>query len=129
MILGRNVSEPLAGDRQTNQRAELTALKRAIDIAPLNKHAIIFTDSKYSINCVTVWFTNWRSNGWHNAQGKPVENKDLIEPIITKIDERFRMKGKTEFRWVKGHANDPGNTAADELAVNAAREARANLVE
>lgn len=94
-------------------------------MAPLNKSAIIYTDSKYSINCVTVWFINWRSNGWQNSHGKPVENRDLIEPIITKIDERFRMKGKTEFRWVKGHANDPGNTAADELAVNAAQEARA----
>ncbi|KAI9652340.1 MAG: hypothetical protein M1831_006887 [Alyxoria varia] len=120
----RNVSEALTGDRQTNQRAELTALKRAIEMAPRDRDAAIFTDSKYSIDCVTEWFKHWRKNGWLTASKKAVENKDLIESILNKIDERFRLKAKTEFEWVKGHANDPGNVAADQLAVNGARVAK-----
>lgn len=117
----RNVSEPLKGNRQTNQRAELTAILRAIDIAPRHRDVTIFTDSQYAINCVTRWFVKWRRNNWMTADNKPVDNKDLIEPILEKINERNELKVKTLFEWVKGHNRDPGNEAADRLAVNGAR--------
>lgn len=117
----RNVSEPLEGKRQTNQRAELTAVLRALEIAPRSRDVRIFTDSRYSIMCVTEWFQKWRSNGWKNASNKPVENKDLISSIIDKIEERDSLGSKTLFEWVKGHNNDPGNEAADQLAVDGAR--------
>jgi ribonuclease HI len=54
------------------------------------------------------------------AKNKPVENKDLIMDIRQKIDERDHLKSGTYFVWVKGHANDEGNTAADKLAVEGA---------
>ncbi|KAL9081573.1 MAG: hypothetical protein Q9159_007237 [Coniocarpon cinnabarinum] len=118
----RNVSEPLKGPRQTNQRAELTACRRAVDIAPRDRDVIIYTDSKYSISCVTEWFVNWRKNNWMTKDHRPVENKDLIEPILQRIEERRLLRADTRFEWVKGHANDEGNVAADHLAVNGARE-------
>ena len=93
-------------------------------MAPRDRDIVIFTDSKYSISCVTEWFKSWRRNGWLTATKKPVENKDLIEAILNKIDERFRLKAKTEFEWIKGHADDPGNVAADQLAVNGARSSQ-----
>ncbi|EDN03515.1 RNase H domain-containing protein [Histoplasma capsulatum] len=117
----RNVSEPLKGSRQTNQRAELTAIIRALDIAPRHRDVTIFTDSKYAINCVTVWFVNWQRNKWMTAQDKPVENKDLIQSILLKIEERTLLNVKTLFEWVRGHSRDPGNEAADRLAVNGAK--------
>lgn len=126
----RNLSEPLSGTRQTNQRAELTAIQRALEIAPRNRPVTIYTDSNYSIKCVTEWFVKWRANGWLNAARKPVENKDLIEKILALIDQRKNMSqeissiNKVEFVWVKGHATNEGNIAADELAVAGAREAR-----
>jgi ribonuclease HI len=125
----RNLSEALKGVRQTNQRAELTAVLRALQLAPLDRDVLIYSDSNYSINCVTEWFINWRRNGWLNASGKPVENKDIIETILTKIEERQTVRSKTLFEWLKGHANDPGNEAADSLAVSGAREARLNRVD
>ncbi|KAJ5383363.1 Cation/H+ exchanger [Penicillium concentricum] len=88
----RNVSEPLKGSRQTNQRAELTAILRAIDIAPRHRDVTIITDSRYSIDCVTVWFINWRRNNWMTRDKKPVENKDLVESILIKIEERNDLK-------------------------------------
>ncbi|KAJ5653193.1 Ribosomal protein L9/RNase H1N-terminal [Penicillium lividum] len=118
----RNVSEPLKGSRQTNQRAELTAILRAIDIAPRHRDVTIFTDSRYAIDCVTVWFVNWRRNNWMTKDKKPVENKDLVESILVKIEEREELKVKTLFQWIKGHSQDPGNEAADRLAVNGAHE-------
>lgn len=115
------MSEPLKGNRQTNQRAELTAILRGLDIAPRHRDVTIFSDSQYAINCVTVWFINWRRNNWTTSSGKPVENKDLVEPILEKIEEREGLKVKTLFEWVKGHSQHAGNEAADQLAVNGAR--------
>lgn len=113
----RNVSEALKGSKQTNQRAELTAILRALDIAPRHREVTIYTDSKYAIDCVTNWYRNWRKNGWVNAKGKPVENKDLVVDIRDKIEEREQLKKATYFVWVKGHKDNAGNIAADRLAV------------
>ncbi|KAF2428085.1 ribonuclease H-like protein [Tothia fuscella] len=120
----RNVGEPLPGPRQTNQRAELTALKRALDITPLNRNVIITTDSKYSIDCVTKWCAAWKRNNWINSMRKPVENRDVIEKVLDMVEERERGGCQTQFLWVKGHGDDPGNCAADRLAVEGAEEGR-----
>lgn len=58
------------------------------------------------------------------AKNKPVENKDLIMDIRQKIEERESLKSRTYFFWVKGHANDEGNSAADRLAVEGAMMGR-----
>ncbi|KAI1805733.1 RnaseH-domain-containing protein [Daldinia bambusicola] len=117
----RNISERLQGEPQTNQRAELTAILRALETVPIDQKIRIFTDSKYSISCATEWYVNWQKNGWKTKDG-PVRNKDLVEAIRAKIDERTEAGTKTYFQWVKGHAEDAGNVAADELAVNGARQ-------
>ena len=117
----RNVSETLQGSRQTNQRAELTAILRALELVPMNRNVIIITDSQYAIDCVEVWSKNWSTNGWKTSAGKAVENKDIIENILSKRDERGRLKVQTTFEKVKGHDHQPGNVEADRLAVNGAR--------
>jgi ribonuclease HI len=125
----RNISEALRGKRQTNQRAELTAVARALDHVPIDRAVLIHTDSNYSIKCLTEWFQKWETQNWKNSSGKDVENKDLIEPIIARIRERSMCRAKTDFKWIKGHGNDPGNIQADILAVQGSRnstpEARA----
>lgn len=55
------------------------------------------------------------------SDNKPVENKDLVESILEKIEERNALKVKTLFEWVKGHNRDEGNEQADRLAVYGAR--------
>ena len=122
----RNVSEPLTGPRQTNQRAELTAVQRAIEHVPKNRNVIVVTDSRYSIDCLTNWFQNWRRNNWKTANGKAVENRDLVESILGKIEERERLRVSTKFEWVKGHSTNEGNIAADKLAVEGARQGNAS---
>ena len=122
IVLDRNVSESLPGSRQTNQRAELTAISRALEIVPRNRHVVIITDSRYAIDCVTTWYINWRKNGWKTSAGKAVENKDLVESILVKMGERDKLQVQTDFEWIKGHANHPGNVEADRLAVDGARK-------
>ncbi|RMZ67282.1 ribonuclease h [Pyrenophora seminiperda CCB06] len=112
----RNVSEPLKGERQTNQRAELVAIARALDHVPIDRDVEIRTDSMYSKKCLQEWFHNWEKNHWRNSAGRQVENKDLIQPVLARIRERQRCKAKTMITWVKGHAIDEGNIAADALA-------------
>ena len=96
---------------------------------------------------MTTWFQKWRSNGWVNASKKPVENKDLIEKVLGLLEEREKIskrysgheqhngesdehngwsKGRSRVQcvWVKGHKDDPGNIAADGLAVAGAKEAK-----
>ncbi|KAG8526252.1 uncharacterized protein KY384_000245 [Bacidia gigantensis] len=121
----RNISEALQGPKQTNQRAELTAVQRALELVPRNRDIVIITDSKYSIDCLTNWFQTWRRNGWKNAAGKAVENKDLIENILCKIEERDRLRVLTNFEWVKGHASEAGNIQVDKLANEGARKGNA----
>ncbi|ESU06764.1 hypothetical protein FGSG_01443 [Fusarium graminearum PH-1] len=112
----RNLSERLPGLPQTNQRAELLAILRAMEMVPLNQVIEIWTDSKYSINCVTEWHTNWEKRGWRTAQGKPVMNLDIIRDILAKKREREAAGAVTKFQWVKGHGSNPGNIEADRLA-------------
>ncbi|KAJ1844687.1 Ribonuclease H1, partial [Coemansia sp. RSA 2703] len=65
----RNVSEPLSGPRQTNQRAELTAIIRAMEQTPAEPGNTlhVMTDSQYSINCLTRWGDTWERNGWRTT--------------------------------------------------------------
>ena len=53
----------------------------------------------------------WKTNNWKTAAKKPVANRDLwIE--ISDLNEKMNV----QWNWVKGHAGDPGNERADELA-------------
>lgn len=140
----RNISASLSGARQTNQRAELAAILRALEVAPRNRKAAIYSDSSYAIKCVTEWFRRWRTNGWLNSSKKPVENRDLIQKVIEHLENRCKQHEESsqqerglggeywnrgaagvEFIWIKGHAQDAGNIAADALAVAGARKAQA----
>ncbi|KAK4096968.1 hypothetical protein N658DRAFT_435065 [Parathielavia hyrcaniae] len=117
----RNISERLPGETQTNQRAELTAILRALETVNLAQDLEIRTDSKYSIQCVTEWYINWEKNGWKTRAG-PVKNQDLVQLVRDKIEEREANGGRTQFIWVKGHDTDQGNIAADRLAVAGAMQ-------
>lgn len=117
----RNLSERLPGEPQTNQRAELMAMQRALEIAPLDQAVQIFSDSQYSINCVTQWALSWERKGWKTATGEDVKNQDIIRDVLARMKERTEAGGNTYFKWVKGHASDRGNIAADRLAVNGAK--------
>ncbi|KKA30921.1 hypothetical protein TD95_004815 [Thielaviopsis punctulata] len=113
----RNVSERLSGEPQTNQRAELTAILFALQRVPVNRKILIITDSQYSINCATVWARSWAKKNWVSSTGEEVKNQDLVRAIIEQMTAREKAGGVTSFKWVNGHNKNPGNEAADALAV------------
>lgn len=91
---------------------------------PLDQNVQIFTDSQYSINCVTEWYKNWAKRDWHTSTGEPVKNKDLVQAVRERIEARDEELSQTVFTWVKGHSTNAGNVAADQLAVAGARLTR-----
>ncbi|CAK7266834.1 hypothetical protein SEPCBS57363_002292 [Sporothrix epigloea] len=120
--IGVNISERLKGPLQTNQRAELTAILRALQSVPVTQPVCIYSDSTYSISCISDWYKSWSKNGWRTRSGDPVVNQDIVKAVRFFIDTRDRSGTTTMFRWVKGHSTDTGNVAADQLAVQGARQ-------
>jgi ribonuclease HI len=106
-----------AASATTNQRMELQAAFSAT--RDLEGPIEIFSDSTYVVNCfVKKWYVGWLKRGWKNSQRKPVANRDLWEPFI----ELVLARGDVGFTWVKGHAGNRMNDAADALATTAAAE-------
>ena len=99
----------------TNQIAELYAIYSAIYyvITKFNnfKDITIYTDSKYSMGCLTRWYPAWQKNGWINSKGESVANKELIQAII-----QLSVRLKIKYFHVKAHNNHKYNDMADRLA-------------
>ena len=95
----------------TNNRMELMAAIQALEALKRPSQVRLVTDSTYVRDGVTKWIHGWKKNGWKNAQKKPVKNDDLWKRL-----DAIAQKHSVQWDWVKGHAGDPGNERADELA-------------
>ena len=105
--------------QSTNNRMELIAvLELLLSTAP-DQPLRVLTDSQYVRNIFTEWLANWKERGWRTAQGRPVENRDLIEAIDGQLQDRT-----VAFEWVQGHAGHPLNEKANALAQHAAQRAQ-----
>jgi ribonuclease HI len=109
----RGKSQRLCGGEPmtTNNRMELTAVIEGLRALKRGCEVTIFTDSQYVKNGIESWIHNWKKKGWKTAAGKPVLNRELWEAL----DEAC-VSHHVNWKWVKGHAGDPGNEEADRLA-------------
>jgi ribonuclease HI len=74
---------------------------------------ILHLDSEYVRKGITEWIHSWKAKGWITAAKQPVKNADLWQ----RLDALVANGGHSiEWKWVKGHAGDPGNERADALA-------------
>jgi ribonuclease HI len=109
---GDQVRELTGGEPDTtNNRMEMTAAIQALEALKAPCAVTLFTDSTYVMKGLTEWLPGWKRRGWKTAAGAPVKNQDLWQRLDAAC-QRHRI----EWRWVKGHAGDPGNEAADDLA-------------
>jgi ribonuclease HI len=95
----------------TNNRMELTAAISALEALKRPSAVELHTDSQYLRDGVMAWMANWKRNGWRTRDRKPVKNDDLWR----RLDEATE-RHEIDWRWVRGHAGDPMNERADELA-------------
>lgn len=109
-----SMSQKLPADQpQTNQRAEMAAIHQATLILEENgfhdEDVVVYTDSDYSINCLTKWIPGWVSRGWKTAAGGDVLHRDLIE------DTSKRLAKFKSYRFVHVRSHTGGE---DDLSRN-----------
>ncbi len=95
----------------TNNRMELMAAIMALENLKRTSKVIITTDSKYVMNGITSWITNWKKRNWKTAANKPVKNMDLWQRL-----EAASSQHEVSWDWVKGHSGHVENDIADDLA-------------
>lgn len=96
----------------TNNRMELLACIAALEYIRERSDITLFSDSKYVVDGVRRgWAKGWRSRGWMKSNGQKALNTDLWSRLLDLLDYHT-----VSFRWVKGHAGNPGNERCDALA-------------
>lgn len=97
----------------TNNRMEIMAVIEALSALKRPCHITLYLDSEYVRKGITEWITGWKARGWRTAAKAPVKNVDLWQ----RLDALVAGSGhRIDWRWVRGHAGDPGNERADALA-------------
>ena len=111
-----DISKRLIYKTQTNNAAELMAILQCLERCveyKINQKIYIYTDSDYSIKCITLWYLEWIKKGNFNDR-KNIDILHKINDIYQKLD--------VEFIHIRAHTglNDIhslGNERADRLAV------------
>jgi ribonuclease HI len=100
----------------TSNTAELNALYHALQLAAEERGNVrIFSDSLYSINCITKWAFKWKLKGWQK-KGGPIKNLDIIQDAFELFPQ---INHRVEICHVRGHSGAEGNELADRMAVQA----------
>ena len=95
----------------TNNRVELTAAIKALEVLKRSCEVHLYTDSQYLRRGMTEWLAQWKRRGWLNAQKKSVKNADLWQYL-----DKLATQHHVRWHWIKGHAGHPENERADALA-------------
>ncbi|AWG36649.1 ribonuclease HI [Alcaligenes aquatilis] len=95
----------------TNNRMELMAVIEALKALKRPCQVRVHTDSQYVQKGMNEWLPGWKARGWRTADKKPVKNADLWQEL-----DQQAAKHELTWLWVRGHAGDPGNERADQLA-------------
>ena len=109
---GTHVKELYGGEpATTNNRMELMAVIQGLGALNRRCKVTLYTDSQYVHKGISTWISDWKRRGWRTADKKPVKNVDLWQQL-----EAIAARHDVDWVWVKGHAGNPGNERADELA-------------
>ena len=116
MLLWNGHNHEISGGdaRTTNNRMELTGAIRALQALKRSSAVILYTDSTYVKNGISVWINQWKRNNWKRNKKDLVKNVDLWQEL-----DRLNSKHQVNWMWVRGHSGDEWNERADELARNA----------
>ena len=116
MLVYKGAEKEISGAEKqtTNNRMELTAVIKALQLLKEPCEVNLTTDSKYVCDAVNKgWVYGWKKKGWIKSDKKPALNVDLWEKLL----EQLKIHDVT-FNWVKGHNGHPYNERCDKLAVS-----------
>jgi ribonuclease HI len=105
----------------TNNRMEILAAIRALELLRQPSRVMLHTDSRYLLDGITLWLPRWKANGWKTADKKPVKNADLWQELDSAVSRH-----KVTWKWVAGHSGHVENDRADALARAAIHEFKAD---
>lgn len=114
----KEVEKEISGGEKntTNNRMELTAVIKALELLKEPCQVSLYTDSQYIANALTKgWAKKWKANGWMRNKREKALNPELWDRLLNLYDVH-----QIDVNWVKGHAGHPENERCDRLAVNAA---------
>ncbi|MGI6092492.1 MAG: ribonuclease HI [Veillonellaceae bacterium] len=124
ILIYKGVEKEISGYEQntTNNRMELTAVIKALELLKFSCEVTIYTDSAYVCKAfLDGWINSWIAKGWVTSKKTPVENKELWLRLI-------ELVGKHKVKWVKvkGHSDNEKNNRCDLLARQAIIAGRQN---
>jgi ribonuclease HI len=85
----------------TSQKAELTALARALTLAK-DKTVNIYTDSKYTFHTLLSYSAIWKERGFLTTRGTPIINAALISQVL----EASHLPSQAGITHCKAHQTD-----------------------
>ncbi len=125
LLFGKHEKEIYGYEEETtNNRMELMAAIRAIELLTRPCDIDLTTDSQYVRRGISEWMEDWKKRGWKTAAKKPVKNKDLWQ----RLDQAIKPH-TIKWHWIKGHSGHQGNEMADQLANRAMDEKQGNIDE
>lgn len=104
----------------TNNRMELLAVIRGLEILKRPATVEVVSDSAYVLNGLSQWLPKWKANGWRRRERdgwKEVKNEDLWRNL-----DELAAKHRVHVTHIRGHAGHPENERCDALAVAAYRK-------
>jgi len=119
---GKEIEQFGAEQETTNNRMELTAVVRGLEMLKRPTRVELFTDSVYVGKGMTEWMPKWKANGWRRREKgrwKEVKNEDLWRELDALISRH-----EVKYTRVAGHSGHPENDRCDELAVAAYQQLR-----
>lgn len=104
--------------RTTNNRMEVLAVIKGLEALKEPCNVFLYSDSKYVVDAIEKgWVVKWKQNGWMRNKKEKALNIDLWERLLRLLEQH-----RVNFRWVKGHADNPENERCDQLAREALRQ-------
>ncbi len=100
-----------ANPNTTNNQMELQGVIEGLKALKEPCDVTIYSDSKYVVQAINEWLSNWVKNNWKTAGKKPVKNQELWQDYI-EVSKIHTVNAN----WVKGHAGHEQNERCDILA-------------
>lgn len=114
MLMYNGVVKEISGgeNNTTNNKMELTAVIKALELLKEECEVELYSDSAYVINAFNEdWISRWVMSGWKTASKKEVQNINLWKRLI-----ELGKIHKVTWIKVKGHSDNEYNNNCDKLA-------------